>query len=240
MGSDRMWLWLKHLLCGDELQRIIGLENVRDSLREEIRKLKNIIAEIQEPPTTPKPIWLDDKDTPYQPKIQFLTQSGGVEEVQMDSKDIYNVSYSLEKLVEQKKWKGLPLDRRFNAIWDYVCRRVKYTFDNKEAWNFPIATYWRKRGDCEDSTILFVTLCRLSDIPSDRVFNALGWFKKGKDEFGHSWAICKMSDDEWYIFETTLIVAGTPKKFKGNNNYFADWGVANWEHFGGIYEGNQV
>jgi len=232
-----------NLLCRAEKEEINKQKNIAEELSikyieaEEENKRLNLLLN---PPETPKPLWLDDRKTPYQPKVQVVAQFGGLEEVIMDSKDIYTTSPTLENIVEQKKWRELPLNQKFNAIWDFVCRRVSYTYDNKEAWNFPQTTYWREKGDCEDSTILFVTLCRLAGVPSDRVFNALGWFKKGREEYGHSWAICKLDNDEWYIFETTLVTRGTPKKFKGDDNYFADWGVANWSIQGEIIGGNQI
>ncbi len=89
---------------------------------------------------------------------------------------------------------------------------------------------------CEDGTILFVTLARIAGVPADKVFNALGWFYSadGRSKFGHSFPIAQMTDGKWYIFESTLdVVPKFPKLFKGSN-YDAAWGVHNWKYDGQI------
>ncbi len=87
---------------------------------------------------------------------------------------------------------------------------------------------------CEDGTILFVTLSRIAGVPADKVFNALGnvYTKTGKVAFGHSWPIAQMSDGKWYIFESTLdFVPSKPMPFIGSL-YSAEWGVHNWKYDG--------
>jgi len=88
--------------------------------------------------------------------------------------------------------------------------------------------------NCEDGTILFLTLARISGIKADSIFNACGWFYTNDGrKFGHSFPIAKMSDGKWYVFETTLdFIPSKPMLFKGSN-YSADWGVHNWK-FGGM------
>ena len=89
---------------------------------------------------------------------------------------------------------------------------------------------------CEDTTVLFVTLCRIAGVPSDRVFNATGWFD---NKYGHSFPIVKMEDDKWYVMETTLkFIPNKPILFKGSR-YSCKFrmgigGVNNWEHKGVI------
>lgn len=243
-----MFNWLREILFGAEwraerqamITQISDLREANVSLMEEIQTLREEVAKLKAVEDIPCPEWLDSRKTPYQPKVQVVSQSGGYESVTLPSQDIYAPSPTLESLVKSKGWKLMGHDDRLQSIWEYVCSRVDYAYDNGEAWNFPIVTNQRRKGDCEDSTILFVTLCRLSGVKGDSVFNALGWFKSSGQEFGHSWPVAKREDGKWYVYESTLSSAGTPKLFKGNANYFADWGLANWAFCGTLVEGNQI
>jgi len=144
---------------------------------------------------------------------------------------------SLEKLVAEKKWKTMSLNKKLMSIWAYVILRVSYRFDDGEAWQYPTTTYYRRFGDCEDTTVLFVILCRLANVPADSVFNACGYYYSSTGKFGHSYPIAKMEDGKWYVFETTLTSVPThPKSFKDNETYGAEWGVANWLYQGKIIE----
>jgi len=93
--------------------------------------------------------------------------------------------------------------------------------------------------NCDDLTILFVTLCRIAGVPANRVFNATGWYiTTTGQKLGHSFPIVKLDDGKWYVCETTWSYMRTdvPKRFLGSN-YDASWGVSNWEFIGKVKPG---
>lgn len=49
------------------------------------------------------------------------------------------------------------IDVTFNTVkeaWTWVSWNVVYEQDPQNIWQFPQTTYWRKRGDCEDTAML--------------------------------------------------------------------------------------
>jgi len=235
-----MWEWLKSLFCGADIERLENsLEKaVEDtsSLSTELENLSNKhetlkwdYATLKEPDQSKAPNWLDQSKGNHNPSI-LVFEKGKSYWVQIGVKDIYSPSPSLEELVEQKKWRGMPLNQRLMSIWGHVIDHIKYRYDQSESWEYPTTTHYRKYGDCEDGTIYFVTLCRLAKVPADRVFNAVG--KMGS--IGHSWAIVQMEDDKWYIMETTIDSKPEhPMLFLGSK-YHAVYGTYNWKFKGGI------
>ena len=146
----------------------------------------------------------------------------------------------MERLVKNKGWDKMGFDDKIKSINEFVTREHRYAFDVSENWQFPVVTYFRRRGDCEDTTILFVTLARIAGVTADRIFNVVGYMKRYNGErVLHSYPIVKMKDGKWYIFETTLTSPSKPKLFKGSR-YTADYGVSNWMFKGGLKEGLQV
>lgn len=208
--------------------------------------LKNVSDELKflkEPNYADRPEWLEESNDIYKPSIK-VAEKGSLYNINIGTKDIYSISPSLEKVVEDKGFRNLVnLDERLWNIWSYVTDRVTYAYDQDEGWEYPTTTYYRMKGDCEDSTILFVTLCRMSGIKPDSVFNVCGWWKMSDgSNVGHSFPIAKNSDGKWYVYETTLPSINAsykPKLFKGSN-YTADWGISNWLYFGRIKNGNQI
>ena len=236
-------------LCKPQLQEIGQLKaevtnqkNLNQSLADKLTETMNLciqykaqLEKLSQKPFPPKPIWLVDGFV-YKPKINCETQTIDL----TNPADIYLPTSELRDIVDSNGWKTLPLDQRFVAIWKFTIDALVYSYDKPENWQFPIVTLLRRKGDCEDGTILFVTLCMLADIPADCVFNALGWFKDSSgNKFGHSYPIGKMSDGKWYIFETTIdFYPSKPLLFKGSN-YDASWGCQNWAYFGAIKDGDK-
>jgi len=195
--------------------------------------LREALDECQNYQEPEKPDWLDDSQLPYEPLIEIEG-----EKIKLLPQDIYMECRTLRE--KALKWRELPLNERLWEIWKFVIVSLKYKYDKEENWLPPIVSLVRGWGDCEDGTILFITLARLAHIDSDKVFNACGWYHEDSQKFGHSYPIAKMEDEKWYIFETTLdSIPGSPKLFEGSN-YTADWGVANWQYAGVIKDGNQI
>ena len=168
------------------------------------------------------PKWLDSSQIPYEPVIE--TEG---ENVVLKPQDIYMETASIRDIAFG--WRGLSTDQKLLNIWKFVINALTYAYDKDDNWQPPIVTFARKKGDCEDGTILFIALCRVAHVRAESIFNACGLYD-GK--YGHSYPVAKMSDGKWYIFETTLDnVPAAPKLFKGSN-YTADWGYANWKYAG--------
>ena len=84
-----------------------------------------------------------------------------------------------------------------NDAWNLVCTEISYVEDPiEEYWQFPLETWGKKTGDCEDTSFLLASILRnnLQD-----VYVAGGLFKSEGQSWGHAWVV-------WngYIFETTL------------------------------------
>ena len=183
------------------------------------------------------PEWLDNSQKAYYPIIK--SSSGA--SISIHPTEIYVYGKTLLNYTKQEQMNGLTYIQRLFKIWDIVCRRLTYRTDTAgEDWQFPSATWFLKEGDCEDGTNLFVTLCMISGIPSNRVFNVCGRIGDRETGYGHSFPIVwlpkgEWGEEGWYIMETTLNSATgiMPMKFYGSY-YYGDWGAANWHHQGKI------
>lgn len=232
--------FLRNIFCKECREERDFFKTAYKSTKESYDELLKLQIEKLTTKMDPPPVWLDRGKNPYKPSIQYF-ENGKLRNVSIDYNDIYALSDSLDELVMINHWSDLELDEKLKAIWKYIIQKISYAYDKGEAWQYPTTTYYRRRGDCEDGTILFVTLCHLADISDGDVFNACGWWTMSDGtKIGHSFPIAKMSDGMWYVFETTIdVVPPSPKLFKGSN-YTADWGVANMYYKGMIKNGNQV
>jgi len=173
------------------------------------------------------PVWLDTSKTPYIPVVKVEGET-----VRLKPQDIYMESRTLRQIATPLR--SLPVERRFREIWKLVIKRVSYKYDKSDNWFPPIVTWEKRTSDCEDTTILFVTLCRLAHIPADRVFNACGYYYVGGKRYGHSFPIIKLDDGKWYVAETTLDFVPNSFKLLLGSNYDCSWGLANWKFAGKI------
>jgi len=200
-------------------------DKVVNVLRKELEELRTKLQETGEYIEMKKPPWLVEGSY-YGPRREVLRKDGKIEWISIPVDDLYYPTPSVRKIA--RRWKNLARDKKLMKIWDFVIKKIKYAYDYIENWAFAVETLQRGRGDCEDGTILFLTLCRASGIGD--VFNVCGMVN---NKYGHSYPIAKMSDRRWYIFETTL--DWTPRKpvdFFKQSVYDARWGMHNWK-FGG-------
>jgi len=236
------WNWLRQESKIKELDALLNMCSKENELwKKEASKLRNQIDWDKE---YTKPKWLDTSTTYYYPTSKIVTDKGEVNNVSIDQKNFYHTCDEIKGVVERNKWKALFLEDKEKClleIWKYVIQVARYELDKGEDWRESYITINRRKGDCEDTTILFVCLCREVGLRADEVFNACGWFKKGSVKFGHSYPIVKIND-EWYVYETTLESIPKPFKprlFKGSP-YYADWGVCNDLIGGKIIGGKQI
>ena len=218
-----------------------------DDLKSELKNRLDRIIELEENQgwirNTAVPQWLNYNAQPYIP-IKKIVTTNGIKNIKVGPTSVYYSNSLIKGLVNSFAWKPMyEFDKMacIMEIWKYMVLDYQYELDQEEDWRSPNITFNFKKGDCEDTTIFFICLAREAGFRPDEIFNACGWFKKGKTRIGHSWPIVKI-DDVWYVFETTLSRWRSkikPKKFKGSP-YWASWGVANDLLQGKIKGGNQL
>lgn len=218
-------------------------DKILDGTLATLKKISDELKLLKEPNFAEKPEWMEVTNDIYKPSIEIVAK-GSIYNINIMPKDIYAISPTLETIVEERGWRTLPQDQKLWQIWSFVTDRCDYEYDAGESWEYPTTTYYRRKGDCEDTTILFVTLCRISNVKPDSIFNVIGWWHMSNGtNVGHSYPIVRNEDGKWYVYETTLPSINAsyqPKLFKGSN-YTADFGMSNWLYSGRIKNGqNQV
>jgi len=223
-------------LEGDLQARFVENKKLREKFDECEESLIEAFKQIPAPVVETKPPeWLDENGNCYKPAIT-CNENGKQYNIVIDPLDIYTESYTLEVLVENYGWRDMEKDEKLTSIWRFVIENFTYQFDITENWQFPVETFYRRKGDCEDTTILFVTLCKMSGIKADEIFNVVGYVTNHSSKYLHSYPIVKMEDGKWYIMETTLPLMGIKKLFF-DSRYTADIGMSNWKFKGGIKDG---
>ncbi len=81
------------------------------------------------------------------------------------------------------------------GLYDWVSRNISYRLDTGEFFQFPRETIAREQGDCEDTSLLFVSLAQNFDRD---VWVVLGSYQG----FGHAWGV-----KSGIIYETTFTFA---------------------------------
>jgi len=221
------WL-LKILGCNEQYYRdefnkaADEIESLKTTINELNIKIKELENQIISEDDSVKPTWLNSSVSPYIPVVEVEG-----DDVALTPQDIYMECPTLRDVAIP--WRSLSQDQKLNEIWKYVINAITYSYDADDNWQTPIVTVKRKKGDCEDGTILFITLCRLAHVRAESVFNACGLYDA---KYGHSYPVARMSDGKWYVFETTLdYVPSSPQLFKGSK-YTGEWGYANWKFAG--------
>lgn len=233
-------------------QKIIDLEaTIADNdkritdLTEGIESLKVALAATGEI-DAPLPNFLDENKPAYTPWFQFFKPDGTLSGVTCDDpRDVYAFFNFQKKWVYENDIKNLSKHQKLMAIWKWVtdAKNRYYEYDYNDNWQLAIQTYYRKKGDCEDSSILFVTFARVAGIRPDEIFLSVGDSQWGY----HAYPIIYYSDEEakefggnagWYIFESTLSGYCPPKPSQLlGAKYWVD-SIANWK-FAGIVKSDQ-
>lgn len=92
--------------------------------------------------------------------------------------------------------------------WNYIIEEYEYVSDPHNVkytdfLQFPFETLHLKCGDCEDTTFLFVSLCRANGISEKNIFACIGGIFDSGEYSGHSFGLYVNNGRE-YIIETTL------------------------------------
>jgi len=158
--------------------------------------------------------------------------------------DVRNFIFNKEIILEEELQKIIndndSDDEKATKITSYVQDNIKYVSDTSlgvtEYWQLPIETFYRKLGDCEDMSILIVSLCRIAGIPAHRIKVAAGLVKTGKnaETGGHAYPVYLKDDCEWVILDPCYypnkIHAKDRKPFREESNYLDIWFTFNDDH----------
>lgn len=106
--------------------------------------------------------------------------------------------------VEDLPYAYSEYDAKVNAALFFVRAMVPYVYDIEEYWQLPLETLPKMGGDCEDGTILFVSLLMSVNYPVR--FGA--YLNPVKNE-GHSFVFVQVSESWFniYIITTNLFVS---------------------------------
>lgn len=121
---------------------------------------------------------------------------------------------------------GGTVDERANNILKYVIKKIVYTGDLKskgEYWQFAYETWKRKKGDCEDGSILLANIMIRSGIPYWRIRLNAGMVQGG----GHAYVTyLRESDNTWYVLDWCYWPSESidfKKTWKNAEKYFGIW-----------------
>ena len=130
---------------------------------------------------------------------------------------------------------GMTLRQQAIAIRDAVLSVCVYQYDENakgltiENWKLPHETFADGFGDCEDLTNLWLCICNIRGLSSQRVFNVTGFY----GTTGHSYGGSFIDDDNtFWILECTSKLS--PTKMKGSNYTCTGLlkGISNWDFAG--------
>jgi len=125
-------------------------------------------------------------------------------------------------------------DDKAKLILDYVARKITYTSDEKENWQFAYETWERKKGDCEDGAILMAVMMLNSGIPYWRIRLNAGNVQGG----GHAYVTyLREFDNQWYILDWCYWYAESKnfsKLWKEAEKYFGIWFSVNQKYCYGV------
>jgi len=117
---------------------------------------------------------------------------------------------------------------------DWVAENIEYTKDSEgEFWQFAFETHKRRKGDCEDGSILIANMLLMSGVPYWRVRLNAGNVLGG----GHAWVTyLSEKDNKWYVLDWCYWYnesKGLIKEWKDAEKYFSIWGSWNKKYMFG-------
>lgn len=154
---------------------------------------------------------------------------------------IWNKSSVLETIVNSITSPNDALQVKVWKIMRWVQNNITYIGDekssgSKEFWQFPAETIALRTGDCEDMSILMVSLIRVAGCPAYRIKVAAGLVKTGKnaETGGHAYPVYLREDDTWVVLDpcyypTRTSIAKRPEH-KNMSKYKDIWFTFNDEY----------
>lgn len=124
---------------------------------------------------------------------------------------IFSDDRILKSIITRHRLKGKNNDETAWKCMRFIQKYITYKSDKGEDWSYPVDTYYKKTGDCEDGTNLMISLMINAGIASWKIKNCCGFVynpKTKKHDIGHSYPIYLASDNEWRVLDWCYI----PKK----------------------------
>lgn len=217
----------------DSANKIVQLNAAIESLKVELAVTGEIDA--------PQPDFLDTSKSSYLPAFQYVDPQGQIKYVYcQDPTEVY-VPYNFQKkFITDQNLRGQSKHNKLMAIWKWVTdsnHRV-YELDYGDNWQSPLMTYVRQKGDCEDSSILFMSFARIAGIRPDQIFLCCGDTSFGYHAYPIVFYTAQEAKDAfdgvegWYVFESTLSGYCPPKPILITTvKYWVD-SIANWKFCG--------
>jgi len=202
-------------------ETILGLEATTDALQNDIdafldTKNKEKELEVLWNNKRPKTNW----------RYSGRTLLGSNTLIRLDPRIFYQTDYTLPRV------SGTNDEKALNAL-DHVKYNIKYTPDEGEFWQFAYETKKRKKGDCEDGSILMANIMINSGIPWWRVRLNAGNVQGG----GHAYVTyLRESDNQWYVMDWCFFYTESKnfgKLWKKAQKYFGIWGSWNTKYIFG-------
>ena len=137
---------------------------------------------------------------------------------------VYSKSHIIENsdIIKELKNSNLEDDKKVLEVLRWAGRNLKYIGDFKnqkleEYWQDPEFTLQTLKGDCEDGSLLIISMLRILKIPSYRIKVYCGWVSDPnnlKKKVGHAFCIYLADDDKWYILDWCYFLGESIVNFK--------------------------
>lgn len=240
----------------DKAKKIVELQNTITQNQQQLSEAANNIVQLNaaieslkvELAVTgeidaPQPDFLDTSKTAYLPAFQYVDPQGQIKYVYcQDPTEVYVPFNFQKKFITDQNLRGQSKHNKLMAIWKWVTdstHRV-YESDYGDNWQLALMTYVRQKGDCEDSSILFMSFARIAGIRPDQIFLCCGDTSFGYHAYPLVFYTAQEAKDAfngvegWYIFEST-ISGYCPSKpvLITTVKYWVDT-IANWKFSGAI------
>jgi predicted transglutaminase-like cysteine proteinase len=132
----------------------------------------------------------------------------------------------------------------FEKIRDWLASQIKYTLDEEahgvsDYWQTPSETLELGTGDCEDLSILLVSLLRAYGVPLDQVFVAVG---NDLNDNWHAYVIERFYYGIWRVLDAEYARNATFVGSFGGETYHTTYCFNDTRSFNGlpVYPGNYV
>lgn len=136
-------------------------------------------------------------------QLNQLTVEEYVEEVMKDSDDITKLADAIIRDIQYPWYMGQPDDKHvYNAYHGAWCKTIELDY-----WDQGEEVIATRMGDCDGSSIAFVTCARQWGLTPYEVYELFGYVKDAKTNAilgGHAWALFKDKHGKWRLNETTL------------------------------------
>lgn len=120
-------------------------------------------------------------------------------------------SHILQEAITKNRLDEGTDDVKIINILKFVYNTIKYVPDVatsgvEEFWQHPEITLQKKKGDCEDFSLLIKSLALMVGIPDYKIKVCAGWVLSNSKLAGHCYCIYVRDDDTWCVIDGTFYV----------------------------------